>query len=77
MRRQLVLTIDNRLEGFEAYLKNNITDFKNQREILLDRTDISSFSFVRNINGVDARVTNVALMKDGKFWQQIVNRVPV
>lgn len=48
--------------------------FKNQQEFLEDRQDIASFSFVRKIEGVDHRVTNVGLLKDGKFWQQIINR---
>lgn len=66
------------LESFEASLRG-ISDgfFKNQREIMLDCSDITTSSFAHTIDVVDYRFTNVGLLKDAKFWRQIVNRVPV
>jgi hypothetical protein len=69
---------DQWLESFEENLKNAPDGFfKNQRKIMLDDPDIATMSFVRNIGGVDYRIINVALWKDGKAWRQIVNRVSV
>ena len=51
--------------------------FLDQREILLDRPEITTMSFAGEIDGVNFKIINVALWEDGKAWRQIVNRVPV
>ena len=52
-------------------------DFSNERQILVDRRDIFAMEYVRDIDGVPHKVTNVGLKSDGKFWRFQVNRVPV
>ncbi len=51
--------------------------FLDQREIMLDRPEITTMSFAGEIDGVNFKIINVALWEDGKAWRQIVNRVPV
>ena len=65
-----------------ALLKGQIEDgswfdFSNERQILVDRRDIFAMEYVRDIDGVPHKVTNVGLKRDGKFWRFQVNRVPV
>ena len=52
-------------------------DFPKDRNTLLDQRDIFSFQFTRDIDGVPHRITNVSLLKDGKFWRSQIHRVPV
>ena len=52
-------------------------DFARDRNTLLDQRDIFSFQFTRDIDGVPHRITNVSLLKDGKFWRSQIHRVPV
>ena len=55
----------------------SMPDFSRARSILLDRRDIFSMEFVRDIDGVLHRVTNVGLKRDNKFWRFQVNCVPI
>ena len=83
LNNDFVYVDDYKMQTAETWLENFETEliaipngfFNNQRETLLDRQDITSFSFVRKIEGVDHRVTNVGLLKDSKFWRQKVNLV--
>tara|TARA_A100001011_G_scaffold361638_1_gene409896 strand:+ start:229 stop:546 length:318 start_codon:yes stop_codon:yes gene_type:complete len=85
MHDEFVYVDDFSMETKEQWLesfKHNLSNapdgfFKNQREIMLDRPEITTMSFVREIDGVNFKIINVALWKDGKAWRQIVNRVPV
>ncbi len=52
-------------------------EMNNKRKILIDESDITSFQFYRSIDNVEHRITNVHLLKDGKIWRHIVNRVPL
>ena len=52
-------------------------DFTRDRNVLVDQRDIFSMQFTRDIDGVPHRITNVSLLKDGKFWRSQIHRVPV
>ena len=45
--------------------------------ILTDNPDIHSSQYERNIDGKGLRITNVALIKDKKLWQHIINYIPL
>ena len=55
----------------------SLPDFSNERQIVADRRDIFAMEYVRDIDGVPHKVTNVGLLRDGKFWRFQVNRMPV
>ena len=43
--------------------------------IVADNSDMHSFQYERNIDGIRVRITNVALIKDKKLWRHIINYV--
>ena len=50
-------------------------DMTYRRRILVDERDVTSFQHVREIDGIEYVITNVHLLKDGKIWRHIVNRI--
>jgi hypothetical protein len=43
----------------------------------VETNDMICWEFLRDKDGMDMRVTNVCLIKDGKIWRHIINRCPV
>ena len=69
---------DDWLALFKAQIDDgSMPDFSRERFIVVDRRDIFAMEYVRDIDGVPHRVTNVGLKRDGKFWRFQVNRVPL
>jgi hypothetical protein len=62
--------------GRKLWVENPV-DFTKEHNVLLDQRDIFSMQFTRDIDGVLHRITNVSLLKDGKFWYSLIHRVPV
>lgn len=68
---------DDWIAGLRKLWSEAPVDFSRDRNVLLDQRDIFSMQFTRDIDGVPHRITNVSLLKDGKFWRSQIHRVPV
>ena len=51
------------------------SDITYKRKILVDDRDVTSFQHVSKIDGFEYVITNVHLLKNGKIWRHIVNRI--
>tara|TARA_B100001093_G_scaffold473646_1_gene497712 strand:+ start:638 stop:1021 length:384 start_codon:yes stop_codon:yes gene_type:complete len=63
------------VEAMEGMWSRNI-DLTVERKIVADERDCCGFSFVREIEGVKHVITNLYLLKKGKIWRHIINRMP-
>ena len=43
----------------------------------VETNDMICYEFLRDIDGMENRITNVCLIKDNKIWRHIINRCPV
>ena len=73
---RLVVPIKRLIEAMEGMWSRNI-DLSVEREIVADERDACGFHFVREIEGVKHRITNLYLLKSGKIWRHIINRMPL
>ena len=64
------------IEAMEGMSSRNI-DLSFERKIVADERDSCGFHFVPEIQGVKHRITNLYLLKSGKIWRHIINRMPV
>ena len=72
-----MMTRDDWITGLRKLWAETPVDFTRDRNVLVDQRDIFSMQFTRDIDGVPHRITNVSLLKGGKFWRSQIHRVPV
>lgn len=72
----LMETLEEYIEAMEGMWSRNI-DLSVDRKIVANERDACGFHFVREIEGVKHRITNLYLLKSGKIWRHIINRMPV
>ena len=69
-----MLAREDWFEALKEFLDGN-SDMTFKRRILIDNRDVTSFQHIRIIKGEEYVITNVHLLKDGKIWRHIVNRI--
>ena len=72
-----MMTRDDWITGLRKLWAETHVDFSRDRNVLVDQRDIFSMQFTRDIDVVPHRITNVSLLKGGKFWRSQIHRVPV
>ena len=70
-------TTDEWLVTIRELFKEKSLDFTNKRRIVADTRDLWAMEYEREIDGKIMKITNVSLLKDGKFWRSFIHRVPV
>ena len=70
-------TTDEWLVTIRELFKEKCLDFTNKRRIVADTRDLWAMEYEREIDGKIMKITNVSLLKDGKFWRSFIHRVPV
>ena len=72
----LMETPEEYIKGTEGMWSRNI-DLTVERKVVADERDCCGFNFVREIEGIKHIITNLFLLKNGKIWRHIINRMPV
>ena len=72
-----MLNRDDWIERIQALWSENPIDFSCERNVIADQRDIFCMQYTLDIDGVSYRITNVSLLKDGKFWRSQIHRVPI
>ena len=69
-----MLAREDWFEALKEFMDGD-SDMTYKRKILVDDRDVTSFQHVSKIDGLEYVITNVHLLKNGKIWRHIVNRI--
>ena len=72
-----MLTRDDWIERIQILWTETPVDFSRERNVIADQRDIFCMQYTLDINDAPHRITNVSLLKDGKFWRSQIHRVLV
>ena len=72
-----MLTRDDWIDRIQILWTVSPVDFSRERNVIADQRDIFCMQYTLDINDAPHRITNVSLLKDGKFWRSQIHRVLV